>query len=77
MHIRPAINRSRRIVFKPFTMLFCIGIVLALCGGVLHRFYGVPQIWALVGAAMMLASCAVALKERICALAKDQGGGSE
>jgi hypothetical protein len=77
MHIRPVINRPRRIVLRPFTVLFYIGIALALSGGLLHRFCGVPQIWAFVGAAMMLASCAVALKERICALAKERGGGSE
>lgn len=68
MQTRPRSNRSPHAVLRPFTLLFYIGIAVALSGGLLHRFYSVPEIWALVGAAMMLASCAVVCKELICVL---------
>jgi len=77
MHIRHPINRLPQGVLRPFTMLFYIGVVLALSGGLLHMFCSVSQIWALVGAAMMLASCAVALKEWSCAVVKEGGIGTE
>ena len=77
MHMRPPINRSRHAVLRPFTVLFYIGIALALSGGLLHRLYSVPQILALVGAAMMLASWAVAWKEMICAFIEERGRGSK
>lgn len=76
MRSRRPTNRSRQDVLRPFAVLFFLGVALALSGGLLQRF-SVPQIWALIGAAMMLASCAVALKEWICALAKARGRGSD